>query len=87
MTAAVESTTPSAVIDRVSLVLDAFDGPGRLTLAQIVRRTGLPRSSAHRMLERLVQLRWLRTPGQDLNAMWAECEDALFPLPMWEGYR
>jgi IclR helix-turn-helix domain len=41
-----ESTTPSAVIDRVSLVLDAFDGPGRLTLAQIVRRTGLPRSSA-----------------------------------------
>ena len=30
MTAAVESTTPSADIDRVSLVLDAFDGPGHL---------------------------------------------------------
>ncbi len=59
------SETPSAVIDRVSLVLDAFDGPGRLTLAQIVRRTGLPRSSAHRMLERLVQLRWLRRNGRD----------------------
>lgn len=57
--------TPSAVIDRVSLVLDAFDGPGRLTLAQIVRRTGLPRSSAHRILERLVQLRWLRRTGRD----------------------
>ena len=29
-----------------------------------------------------VQLRWLRTlRGSDLNAMWAECEDALFPLP------
>ena len=56
MTVTVETTTPSAVIDRVSLVLDAFDGPGRLTLAQIVRRTGLPRSSAHRMLERLVKL-------------------------------
>ena len=28
-----ENTTPSAVIDRISLVLDAFDGPGRLTLA------------------------------------------------------
>ena len=54
MTVTVEPTTPSAVIDRVSLVLEAFDGPGRLTLAQIVRRTGLPRSSAHRMLERLV---------------------------------
>lgn len=60
-----ESATPSAVIDRISLVLDAFDGPGRLTLAQIVRRTGLPRSSAHRMLERLVQLRWLRRTGRD----------------------
>lgn len=62
---AAEVTTPSAVIDRISLVLDAFDGPGRLTLAQIVRRTGLPRSSAHRMLERLVQLRWLRRSGRD----------------------
>src|ERR1700722_6690492 len=63
--ATVEPTTPTAVIDRISLVLDAFDGPGRLTLAQIVRRTGLPRSSAHRMLERLVQLRWLRRSGRD----------------------
>ncbi|OMC33751.1 IclR family transcriptional regulator [Mycobacterium sp. GA-1841] len=57
--------TPSAVIDRVSLVLDAFDGTARLTLADIVRRTGLPRSSAHRILERLVQLRWLRRDGRD----------------------
>ncbi|WP_099250058.1 IclR family transcriptional regulator [Mycobacterium sp. shizuoka-1] len=67
MTMAVEKAgeTPSAVIDRISLVLDAFDGPGRLTLAQIVRRTGLPRSSAHRMLERLVALRWLRRDGRD----------------------
>ncbi len=60
-----DSATPSAVIDRVSLLLDAFDGPGRLTLAQLVRRTGLPRSSVHRMLERLVQLRWLRRAGRD----------------------
>lgn len=65
MPAPVESSTPTAVIDRIALVLDAFDGPGRLTLAQIVRRTGLPRSSAHRMLERLVQLRWLRRSGRD----------------------
>lgn len=34
-----------------------------------------------------LQLRWLRTPGQDLNAMWADCEDALLPLPLWENYR
>jgi DNA-binding IclR family transcriptional regulator len=66
MTSAVKTAeTPTAVIDRISLVLDAFDGPGRLTLAQIVRRTGLPRSSAHRMLERLVKLRWLRRSGRD----------------------
>jgi DNA-binding IclR family transcriptional regulator len=65
MTSQGDSCTPSAVIDRISLVLDAFDGPGRLSLAQVVRRTGLPRSSAHRMLERLVQLRWLRRHGRD----------------------
>lgn len=64
-TVTADSATPSAVIDRVSLLLDAFDGPGRLTLAQLVRRTGLPRSSVHRMLERLVQLRWLRRDGRD----------------------
>lgn len=60
-----DHTTPSAVLDRVGLVLDAFDGAGRLTLAQIVRRTGLPRSSAHRMLERLVSMRWLHREGRD----------------------
>src|ERR1700739_3098795 len=65
MTSQADACTPSAVIDRISLVLDAFDGPGRLSLAQVVRRTGLPRSSAHRMLERLVQLRWLRRNGRD----------------------
>ena len=34
-----------------------------------------------------VQLRWLRVPGRDLVTMWADCEEMLFPLPMWEGYR
>ena len=34
-----------------------------------------------------LQLRWLRAPGQDLNTMWADCEDVLMPLPLWEGYR
>lgn len=60
-----DPTTPSAVLDRVNLVLDAFNGVSRLTLAQIVRRTGLPRSSAHRMLERLVSMRWLHREGRD----------------------
>lgn len=59
----VHSEPPSAGIDRAALILDAFDGPGRLTLAQVVRRTGLPRSSAHRILGRLVTLRWLHREG------------------------
>jgi DNA-binding IclR family transcriptional regulator len=57
--------TPTAAIDRMSLVLDAFEGAAPLTLVEIVRRTGLPRSSVHRMLERLVHLRWLRREGRD----------------------
>ncbi|HZQ31958.1 MAG TPA: IclR family transcriptional regulator [Mycobacterium sp.] len=65
MTAQLDTCTPTAVIDRISVVLDAFDGPGRLTLSQVVRRTGLPRSSAHRMLEQLVAVRWLRRQGRD----------------------
>lgn len=65
LTVDMAAETPSNVIDRVSLVLEAFDGSGSLTLAQIVRRTGLPRSSAHRMLERLVNLRWLSRDGFD----------------------
>ncbi|TGD87076.1 IclR family transcriptional regulator [Mycolicibacterium sp. CH28] len=64
MTTQLENCAPAAGIDRADLILKAFDGPGKLTLAQITRRTGVPRSSAHRMLERLVQLRWLRRDGQ-----------------------
>lgn len=53
----------AAGIDRADLILKAFSGPGQLTLAQIARRTGVPRSSVHRMLERLVHLGWLSRSG------------------------
>ncbi|MBF6353112.1 IclR family transcriptional regulator [Nocardia higoensis] len=62
-----EANTPSALLDRLSLVLDAFDGRESLGLAEVVARTGLPRSSAHRMLDRLVQLRWLRREGRNYS--------------------
>ncbi|MEV0354885.1 helix-turn-helix domain-containing protein [Nocardia sp. NPDC050697] len=62
-----EANTPSALLDRLSLVLDAFDGRDSLGLAEIVARTGLPRSSAHRMLDRLVQLRWLSREGRNYS--------------------
>ncbi|WP_280218221.1 IclR family transcriptional regulator [Nocardia neocaledoniensis] len=62
-----EAHTPNAILDRLSLVLDAFDGRGSLGLAEVVARTGLPRSTAHRMLDRLVQLRWLRREGRSYS--------------------
>ncbi|MUL63907.1 hypothetical protein BOO86_05470 [Mycobacterium sp. CBMA 234] len=65
MSAEVENCPPSAVLERASLVLGTFDGPGRLTFIQIVRRTGLPRTSVHRILEHLVELGWLRRNGRD----------------------
>lgn len=60
-----ELPTPSATIDRIALVLSAFDGRGRLNLANVVRHTGLPRSSAHRMLERLAEANWVRREGNE----------------------
>ncbi|GAA1267230.1 IclR family transcriptional regulator [Pseudonocardia aurantiaca] len=48
------------MIDRIVIILDVFDGAHGLTLAQVVTRTGLPRSSAHRILEHLVGVHWLR---------------------------
>jgi DNA-binding IclR family transcriptional regulator len=50
---------PTAMIDRVASLLGVFDGHQRLTLAQIARRVQLPPSSAHRILQRLVELGWV----------------------------
>ncbi len=58
-------STPVSMIERMTLVLAAFDaGTPRLTLAQITERTGLPRSTTHRILDQLVSLRWLEHSGQ-----------------------
>ncbi|MCK8669553.1 IclR family transcriptional regulator [Rhodococcus sp. NPDC003382] len=55
---------PVSVVDRVSLVLDALSA-GPMTLAKVTARTGLPRSSAHRLLEQLANAGWLaRSPEQ-----------------------
>lgn len=61
---------PVSMVERMTLILDAFDGPGsQLILEEVARRTGLPRSTAHRILDQLVQLGWLRhaTPGYALG--------------------
>ena len=63
MTTARSQETPTAMIDRVASLLQSFDGHPRLTLAQISRLANLPRSSAHRILQRLVDLGWVHRDG------------------------
>ncbi|MET9491199.1 IclR family transcriptional regulator [Nocardia sp. NPDC006630] len=50
----------------MTLILDSFGVPrARLTLEDVAGRTGLPRSTTHRILEQLVRLRWLERTGRD----------------------
>lgn len=53
-----------AVIDRVAGLLDEFRDGNELTLSQLSCRTGLPRSSAHRLLSQLVEFGWVSRRGQ-----------------------
>ncbi len=58
-----ETTGPSlppSMMERVTLIMDLFERPQtRLTLETVSRRTRLPRSTAHRILDQLVRLDWL----------------------------
>jgi DNA-binding IclR family transcriptional regulator len=54
---------PTAMIDRISMVLEAFVGQRPLTLAEVARRSNLPPSSTHRILQRLVELGWVERTG------------------------
>ncbi|WP_026061712.1 IclR family transcriptional regulator [Rhodococcus rhodochrous] len=55
--------TPSSVMDRLDLLLEPFRDTDGLTLTELCRRTGFPRSSAHRMLLQLVRVGWMRRSG------------------------
>ena len=58
--AVADDDLPSSMAGRITLILDAFAGPAtRLTLQDIAMLTHLPRSTAHRILDQLVQLEWL----------------------------
>ncbi|MQY20774.1 IclR family transcriptional regulator [Nocardia macrotermitis] len=51
---------PVSMIERMTLILDTFDTrTPTLTLLEIVERTGLPRSTVHRILDQMIRLRWL----------------------------
>lgn len=50
-------------LDRAAAILGAFDATHReLTLAALVRRSGLPRSTTHRTADRMLRLGWLDKP-------------------------
>ncbi|WP_018179249.1 IclR family transcriptional regulator [Jongsikchunia kroppenstedtii] len=50
---------PAGTLERAELVFTAIENRGTATFSEIVRLTGLPNSTAHRLLDRLVRLRWL----------------------------
>jgi DNA-binding IclR family transcriptional regulator len=58
-------TLPPSMVERMTLILDAFDKPtSSLTLEDIARATHLPRSTVHRILHQLVSLDWLEHASQ-----------------------
>ena len=59
MAIAGSEVTPRSSLERAARVLDVLNGAGPLTLTEVVRRSGLPRSTTHRMLEKLVDMHWL----------------------------
>nr|WP_328947715.1 IclR family transcriptional regulator [Streptomyces sp. NBC_00184] len=51
---------PPSMVERMTLIMDVFEGrAARLSLEEVARSTRLPRSTAHRILDQLVRLRWL----------------------------
>jgi DNA-binding IclR family transcriptional regulator len=56
------SEAPSSMVDRVVLILSIFERSSSeaLTAGQISVRSGIPRSSVHRILRQLVSARWLK---------------------------
>jgi DNA-binding IclR family transcriptional regulator len=59
-----DETPPESGLDRAAAILGAFDANHReLTLAVLVARCGLPRSTTHRTADRMIRLGWLEKPG------------------------
>lgn len=56
----VDHKAPTSMVERVTLILDAFDGPmSHLSLETVATRSGLPRSTVHRILDQLVERSWV----------------------------
>lgn len=52
-----------SVLQRSALILDVFSGGNALSLAEVATRTGLPRSTTHRLLVDLAELGWVSRVG------------------------
>ncbi|WP_020497337.1 IclR family transcriptional regulator domain-containing protein [Sciscionella marina] len=76
------SVTPPSTLGRLSLVMDLFRDRPRLTLTDVSRGTGIPRTSTLRMLDHLVRIGWLRRRGAEY-----ELGDALAELGALALYR
>lgn len=60
LTSSEDAAPPPSMVERMTLIMDCFEGPNtRLLLEEISRRTGLPRSTAHRILDQLIRLQWV----------------------------
>ncbi|MGW9131830.1 IclR family transcriptional regulator [Streptomyces sp. NPDC055681] len=62
---------PPSMVERITLIMELFERPYvQLTLEDVTGRTGLPRSTSHRILDQLVRMRWLEhmTSGYRLGA-------------------
>jgi DNA-binding IclR family transcriptional regulator len=54
----------SSMISRVAVIFGAFDDQHpKLTLSEIAERADLPLSSTHRILDQMIQVRWLHRTG------------------------
>jgi DNA-binding IclR family transcriptional regulator len=59
-----ERDSATGGLDRAAAILSAFDATHReLTLATLVARCGLPRSTTHRTAEKMIRLGWLDKPA------------------------
>jgi DNA-binding IclR family transcriptional regulator len=59
------SSVGAGGLERAAAVLAAFDATHReLTLAALVARSGLPRSTTHRTADRMIRLGWLDKPHE-----------------------
>lgn len=61
----IEPTPPTSMVGRITSILDAFEArQERLGLEELIHRTGLPRSTTHRILDQLERIGWIEHDSQ-----------------------